>query len=554
MIPRQSGGSYAQSAVAASLGNGLINQIAWLETDLAAAHAVAADTTNGTFWHKKIALPVKNPEDVIGLKLFYCNHDTGSAVTIAAVVGATETAMTDTDNNRYKVVKDGDAATYNVYNSATDVYGWFPILWAAASSVAVNVPTSSLDPAFTVSDFLPIVLIPRAAGDTTAGSYTKWPLLMIRARFTAVGTRNISYKVAAVAANVQSATDNNRGLITQSYRTSNAGNSTFISAPDSNTPSGALVEASMSMGVILYLKNGGISILAFGDSTTSAGSIADGVMGGYEGPGTVAAALVAESGTPCGYVNRGAPSQQANIWAAAVATTVAAVPGNVVVHQVLTHNSGGGLTTAALARVKCKEWGKYISDVYGYIAAAGLAINKAARLFLCTGTPDPTNVTTAAADAVRIAWINNLRQGRIAPTIVDTAALFKDTGGASPESWNQQYGAAIGTAVPLTSISAGAPGVCTKTAHGYVTGTVGRLTTSGTLPTGLALATYYFVNRIDADTFSLSLTNGGTGITTSDTGTGTHSFNPIDYIHEGPAGVRAWGSLLRSRIREVFGV
>ena len=44
----------------------------------------------------------------------------------------------------------------------------------------------------------------------------------------------------------------------------------------------------------------------------------------------------------------------------------------------------------------------------------------------------------------------------------------------------------------------------TETAHGLVTGDVVQLTTTGTLPAGLALATDYYVIRVDDDSFKLA--------------------------------------------------
>ncbi len=62
----------------------------------------------------------------------------------------------------------------------------------------------------------------------------------------------------------------------------------------------------------------------------------------------------------------------------------------------------------------------------------------------------------------------------------------------------------------------------TITAHGYVTGLLVRLTTTGTLPGGLALATDYFVIVINASTIklasSLALALAGTAVTITTTG------------------------------------
>lgn len=72
--------------------------------------------------------------------------------------------------------------------------------------------------------------------------------------------------------------------------------------------------------------------------------------------------------------------------------------------------------------------------------------------------------------------------------------------------------------------------ICTKVAHGYLTGLVVRLTTTTTLPAGLSLATDYYVIKIDADTFYLAtnLVNAlaGTRVDITSTGTGTHTATP----------------------------
>lgn len=71
---------------------------------------------------------------------------------------------------------------------------------------------------------------------------------------------------------------------------------------------------------------------------------------------------------------------------------------------------------------------------------------------------------------------------------------------------------------------------CTAVAHGLETGDGPvRLTTTTTLPAGLALATDYWIIRITADTFKLatSLANAyaGTAVDITGTGTGTHTLS-----------------------------
>jgi hypothetical protein len=71
-----------------------------------------------------------------------------------------------------------------------------------------------------------------------------------------------------------------------------------------------------------------------------------------------------------------------------------------------------------------------------------------------------------------------------------------------------------------------APGVFTKTAHGFTTGERLRLFTTGALPTGLNTSADYFVEMIDANTFYLTTSKFGyaTRVTTTGTQSGTHTY------------------------------
>ena len=67
------------------------------------------------------------------------------------------------------------------------------------------------------------------------------------------------------------------------------------------------------------------------------------------------------------------------------------------------------------------------------------------------------------------------------------------------------------------------PGVFTLASHGFATGAVIRFTTTGALPTGLAVATSYVVTNLTSSTFKVSATTGGADIVTTGTQSGTHS-------------------------------
>lgn len=72
--------------------------------------------------------------------------------------------------------------------------------------------------------------------------------------------------------------------------------------------------------------------------------------------------------------------------------------------------------------------------------------------------------------------------------------------------------------------------ICTKNAHGFLTGLKVQLTTTGTLPAGLSLATDYFVIYLAANTFKLAASladaKAGTAVDITDAGTGTHTITP----------------------------
>lgn len=72
--------------------------------------------------------------------------------------------------------------------------------------------------------------------------------------------------------------------------------------------------------------------------------------------------------------------------------------------------------------------------------------------------------------------------------------------------------------------------ICTATAHGLLTGDQVQVSSATTLPAGLSAATYYYVEKIDANTFYLHSTLAGavasdsaTQVNITDTGTGTHT-------------------------------
>lgn len=115
----------------------------------------------------------------------------------------------------------------------------------------------------------------------------------------------------------------------------------------------------------------------------------------------------------------------------------------------------------------------------------------------------------------------------VAQTTAPTGYL-KANGAAVSRTTYAALFAAIVTAGGFAStnftVTIATPGVFTKTTHGFLGGERLRLSTTGALPTGLNNTTDYYVEIIDANTFYLSTTSGGTRINTSGTQSGTHSY------------------------------
>jgi len=89
---------------------------------------------------------------------------------------------------------------------------------------------------------------------------------------------------------------------------------------------------------------------------------------------------------------------------------------------------------------------------------------------------------------------------------------------------------AVTTPIAATFTAAAETDILTATAHGFQTGLVVRLTTTGGLPAGLATATDYFVIFLSANTYALASTRAlalaGTRVDFTTNGTGTQTATP----------------------------
>ena len=139
------------------------------------------------------------------------------------------------------------------------------------------------------------------------------------------------------------------------------------------------------------------------------------------------------------------------------------------------------------------------------------------------GTSNNASATSIAAIATLPAGITASATGAVV-TFVNTA--YGTVGNTNTITTSDPTDLTI-TASPFSN---GVDALFTKTAHGLLTGTVGQMTTSSALPTGLSTSTNYYVIALSANTFavasSLANASAGTRIQFTTTGTGNQTFTP----------------------------
>ena len=121
-------------------------------------------------------------------------------------------------------------------------------------------------------------------------------------------------------------------------------------------------------------------------------------------------------------------------------------------------------------------------------------------------------------------WLNGVTYGNgTFVTVGDNGVIITSSDGIS---WTKRTSGDQPTTTTIVSVSdSGGDMQIESTNHSLDEGDVIRFTTTDTLPTGLALATdYYVVGTPATNTFFVSATESGTPIVYTDAGTGTHSW------------------------------
>lgn len=161
---------------------------------------------------------------------------------------------------------------------------------------------------------------------------------------------------------------------------------------------------------------------------------------------------------------------------------------------------------------------------------------------LVLGSPNPVSIVQPAATFVTLTYGNNAGDVKLISAGVHsltnvvcqgTDLYITWTGGTAATGFYEMLDADSDTkelTIDLPYISAtvtitiAAPGVVTWTGHGLAVNDTIRFTTSGALPTGLAINTTYYVKEVlSANTFTVSTSAGGAAVTTSGTQSGTQT-------------------------------
>lgn len=145
------------------------------------------------------------------------------------------------------------------------------------------------------------------------------------------------------------------------------------------------------------------------------------------------------------------------------------------------------------------------------VTLAKMAAGTAGNLVTYDASGNPVAVATGTATHVLTS-----NGAGLAPTFQavsgGASGLSLLATGGTPATGNATFTADAGT------------DYCTSTAHNLHNGHLVVLTTTGTLPAGLSLATSYWVINKTADTFQLSASYFGSAVNITDAGTGTHTW------------------------------
>ncbi len=208
-----------------------------------------------------------------------------------------------------------------------------------------------------------------------------------------------------------------------------------------------------------------------------------------------------------------------NLTAATAGTDYLAPPSG---SAILKANSGGALANATAGT-------DYLDKGTTSLITVGYTVTPNNLGSITSGT-----VTPAAASGNYQYYLNNGAHTLATPAAdsgIDILVMNGVTPGAITIGSGYRVGASVGDTYATTArtsatvtITNASPGVVSWTSHGFVVGDPVYFTTSGSLPTGLTASTIYYVSTVvNANSFQVSATQGGSAINTSSAGSGTHT-------------------------------
>lgn len=188
VLARNLSGQYARAE------GGVVAPARWHE---ASGGTIGTRSINETYTLK---VEAEAPFDAVAIALQ--SHEAVPGTAYTAVVAATETFSTATQDSRYRPVV--GAATFNSLRGAGVSYGWDAVTWGGAANITVPAGTTSV-PGVVVSDFMPINSVPRADGGTR-------PLLLLRVHHDGATTGSHTFCQRDFAP-WHTASTNNRGRL-----------------------------------------------------------------------------------------------------------------------------------------------------------------------------------------------------------------------------------------------------------------------------------------------------------------------------------------------------
>ena len=138
----------------------------------------------------------------------------------------------------------------------------------------------------------------------------------------------------------------------------------------------------------------------------------------------------------------------------------------------------------------------------------------------------------ALTDSAGGAWVPAGVINMYAMNVAPTGWLLCDGSAVSRTTYANLFAAIVPSKGTVT-ITIATPGVVTLASHGFQTGDMIYLTTTGALPTGLSQNTIYYVINVTSSTFRLATSAAnaaaGTAINTSGSQSGTHTLRYCPY-------------------------